>query len=308
MDQQPSRIGNKVILIWIASIVAVALSTYFAIKSAGVNVRLEDVLTDMGKKNVIVARMRINLLKSVELEKSAVMAVTDEESQRYAEQSIKAASDVESDIQFLDSLIQVSGTGEEKNLIKEFRTDWKEFRKTDTTLLHFAVQNTNLKAEDLSYTKSAEALKRFETALATVIQANVSSRDEAAVSKHAYQAIIAALKISNLQAPHISESSDEKMAGIEALMKAEEEKVTASLKALPDLIQGRGKAPLEEAKTAFSDFMKINSEIITLSRQNSNVKSMELSLGQKRKMTAKCEDDLNSLQELIRDRNFKATK
>jgi hypothetical protein len=38
------------------------------------------------------------------------------------------------------------------------------------------------------------------------------------------------------------------------------------------------------------------------------VKSLEISLGQKRKVVAKCEDDLNSLQQVVRSRDFKGTK
>ena len=145
-------------------------------------------------------------------------------------------------------------------------------------------------------------------ALTKLVQANCSSSQEAGVIKLSDQAIIATLKISNLQAPHISESSDEKMTVIELAMRAEEEKAIVSLKGLSSLIQGQGKSSLDEATAAFAEFMKVNAEVVRLSRQNSNVKSMEISLGQKRKLTAECEDDLNSLQEIVRSRDFKGTK
>jgi hypothetical protein len=53
----------------------------------------------------------------------------------------------------------------------------------------------------------------------------------------------------------------------------------------------------------------INAEIVELSRQNSNIRSFALSLGQKRKMTAQCQDVLAALQETVRESMaYKATK
>jgi len=49
-------------------------------------------------------------------------------------------------------------------------------------------------------------------------------------------------------------------------------------------------------------------EVIGLSRQNTNVKSFELSLGRKRKITAQCDEILSNLQEALRSKEFKATR
>lgn len=59
----------------------------------GMNLSLEDTYKNIVKKSEIIAQMRINLHKSVELEKSAVLAVTDEESLEFADQSRAAAVD-----------------------------------------------------------------------------------------------------------------------------------------------------------------------------------------------------------------------
>jgi hypothetical protein len=54
--------------------------------------------------------------------------------------------------------------------------------------------------------------------------------------------------------------------------------------------------------------MEVNKEIVRLSRMNTNVKSLQLSLGRKRKIAAQCEEILNSLQNAIQSRSFKATR
>jgi hypothetical protein len=54
--------------------------------------------------------------------------------------------------------------------------------------------------------------------------------------------------------------------------------------------------------------MDLNRQIIALSRRNTNVRSLALALGQKRTLTAACEEDLRALQDALAARDFKATR
>jgi len=45
-----------------------------------------------------------------------------------------------------------------------------------------------------------------------------------------------------------------------------------------------------------------------LSRRNSNVRSLALSLGQKRTLTARCEETLGALQDALAKRGFGGTR
>ena len=54
--------------------------------------------------------------------------------------------------------------------------------------------------------------------------------------------------------------------------------------------------------------MKVNAEIVGLSRRNTNVKSLAMSLGQKRMLTAACEESLRALQEALATRGFAGTR
>jgi hypothetical protein len=57
------------------------------------------------------------------------------------------------------------------------------------------------------------------------------------------------------------------------------------------------------------DFQHINADIVALSRQNSNIRSYALSLGQQRKTTAQCQDVLTTLQETVQQSMaYKATR
>ena len=94
-----------------------------------------------------------------------------------------------------------------------------------------------------------------------------------------------------LQAPHIAESDDAAMTRIESRMKA------AGARQRARLHSTSLKAPA--AAAALDRFMGINDEIVALSRRNSNVRSLALSLGRKRMVTAECEDDLRALEEAL---------
>jgi hypothetical protein len=53
---------------------------------------------------------------------------------------------------------------------------------------------------------------------------------------------------------------------------------------------------LATANDALNRFMNVNTQIVGLSRQNTNVRSLALSLDQQRKMTGPCEDTLRGLR------------
>ena len=54
--------------------------------------------------------------------------------------------------------------------------------------------------------------------------------------------------------------------------------------------------------------MALNKEIVDLSRPNSNVHSLALSLRRKRVVAAECEDQLLALQEALSKHEFTATR
>jgi hypothetical protein len=252
--------------------------------------------------------MRVNLLKSIEMEKNAVMALTDEESQLFADQSVAASAVVEQNLKQLNSLIDSDPMQDERNLAIEFNNCWTELRKLDQVILEHAVQNTNLKAASLSREKGAEAMQRFEHALNDVIKSYSGTPNEGRVARLIFHAITAGLKIYNLHSFHIAEAGDEKMDQIETQMETEENEASKSLDELASIVGEKSRHALLQAKTAFSEFMEVTAKVIKLSRQNSNIKSLELSLGKKRKVTAQCDEILVAFQEAVQSRTFKATR
>jgi len=115
----------------------------------------------------------------------------------------------------------------------------------------------------------------------------------------AFGAQISALRIQTLLPPHIAEESDSKMDELEALMTTEDARVRSDLEGLATL-PGLGKDPdLVIAKTRYAQFSNIRTQILGLSRENTNVRSLSISLNQKRKVMQFCQAALGTLREAV---------
>ena len=180
-----------------------------------VTVGMEIVPKVMARKAAALSAVRINMVKSVEAEKSAVMADTDEASVSFAEESLRAAEAVELHLRELAGLIEKYPSGKEEYLIGEFGACWAGLRGIDRQILGFAVQNTNLKAARLSFGAGHAAMRQFELELSRLGRDTI----DGPICRLVNDAQTAALRIHVLHAPHIASPDDEEMDGIEKVIR-----------------------------------------------------------------------------------------
>ena len=253
------------------------------------------VLTQLVEARRLAGELHVEFTKAAEASNRAVMADTDEASAAGADEARRAREIVEKDLEALRTLLQSLGYREDLRALDAFQARFAEYRKVDDEILPLAVENTNLKAQRLSFGSAQEAAQALASAVrAAARRAQGGCCAEALASR----ARAALLEIQVLQAPHIAESDDAAMTKLEARMK---ELAATARTAVDDL-----KAP--EAADALDRFLKINDEIITLSRRNSNVRSLALALGRKRMVAAECEDDLRALEQAVAGHAFTATR
>ncbi len=298
--------SGPIVILSILLLAAVLLAVISQFKSIHLN--LEDYPGLQVKELDLISRMQLNLFKSVEAEKMSVTTDTDESSKTFADQSQQKSDTVERDRQELGLLIKKDPTDRETNLLREFDHSWMEFRRIDGELLGFAVKNTNVKASQLSFGQGSEVLVRLEKALTEFRRVDSMNGKEQRAACLANDALVAGLKIHYLHAPHIAASDDKQMDKIEADIKKNKQIITNALNEMKSLVPEKKLTFLKEANLAFKDLIKLTAQVVDLSRQNTNVKSFELSLGRKRKVTAQCDEILKSLEEAIRSRSFKATR
>jgi len=244
----------------------------------------------------LVEQMRLALASASEAEKSAVMAITDEDSQAYADQARAAAGTVEQAHKELAELLETGGNRDERDLLGQFTKAFAEFQRIDKDLLDLAVKNTNLKASSLAFGPAAAALQEMDAALSRLATVNAA---DSKIVRLADDARIAALRIQTLLPPHIAEESDQKMDEIEGRMAKEDRDVRTSLAELAAMPNLGGNADLQTATSSYARFNETKAQILKLSRENTNVRSLTISLNQKRKVMLVCQDALTALKTAI---------
>jgi hypothetical protein len=247
----------------------------------------------------LVGGMQLDLALASEAEKSAVLAITDRDSQTFADQARAASGKVERERLELADLLTAGGTQGEKELLAQFTAAFAEFQRVDNDLLALAVKNTNIKAYSLAFGPAATALKEMIAALDRLVTANADSPEARTMMPLAFGAQVSALRIQTLLPPHIAEESDERMDELEALMAKEDTQVRKSLDGLAAIPKFSRDPELAAATARYAEFSNIRTQILPLSRENTNVRSLSISLNQKRKVMLVCQAALSALQEAI---------
>ena len=248
------------------------------------------------RKVDLVERMRYSLAAASEAEKSAVMAVTDQDSQAFADQARAATAEVERLHTTLGESL-ASATGQkEKELLARFSACFADYQRIDRDLLALAVKNTNIKAFALAFGPAAQSAQETDSALARFLVKHVASPQKLLLAAGVQAAV---LRLETRLAPHIAEQSDEKMDELEALMAKDDRDVRAAFDGLAAQPELRPDSDLATARASYARFHEVRAQILALSRENTNVRSLAISLDQKRKTMLMCQDALYALQQEI---------
>jgi hypothetical protein len=223
------------------------------------------------------------------------MADTDEASAAAGDEAKAARVAIRKNLEALGHALQALGYVEDQRALESFKMNFAAYLKVDDEILPLAVENTNLKAQRLAFGPAQQAAQEFAAAVEAAARTATNSCCAEALAGKARAAL---LEIQVLQAPHIAESEDAAMTRLENRM---QESAKAARAAIEEL-----RAP--DAGAALDRFLSLNTEIVTLSRRNSNVRSLALSLGRKRMIIAECEADLRALEKALGTHAFSATR
>jgi hypothetical protein len=287
-----------------------AVAAFTALLAAGVvgcsGGRPNLVLTDQVEARRLAADVRVQFTMAADAANRAVMADTDEASKDAAEEAVKARRQLEQDISALEPILQRLGYASDVQNLEEFKQQYGEYKKLDDETLNLAVENTNLKAQRLSFTTGQTAVDDFRKALDALPQL-ARPQDRSRVEALCAQAVASALAIQVVEARHIAESQDDAMTKMEDQMAKSDAGARRALANLQSLVPN-GAAALMDANAALNQLKAVNDQIVQLSRRNTNVRSLALALGLKHSLRAKCEASLQALSDSLAQHEFKATR
>jgi hypothetical protein len=261
--------------------------------------------TELAEARRLAADLRVQFSQSADASNRAVMADTDEASLAFANEAEQTSQTVQSDIAALAPHLHSLGYPTEVQLLEEFAKHFAEYRTLDHSVLELAVENTNLKAQRLSFGPAREAADGVRDALATV---GPQSKDRCRVDSLVAKAVLAVRDIQVLQAPHIAESDDSAMTRMETEMGGLEVIASDALKRISGLVEPQAQPQVAVALASLEQFKDVSRQIVALSRRNSNVRSLALSLREKPVLTAACDASLRSLDEALAKEGFTAAR
>lgn len=300
LHHEPGRIAaDREMLLWFVAGVAILASLMLVVWHFRSEASPARELAFKASRVDLVERIQLALASASEAEKSAVLATTDQDSRTLADQARAATAEVERERQELGRLLATGGTQRERDLLAQFTETFGNLRRIDDEVLQLAVKNTNLKAYALSFGPAAETLSEMDAALSRVVAKRAASPEAKRMMLLAFGARIAVLRIQALLAPHIAEESDANMDRLEASMAGEEQQVRKDLDGLAALPALHGDADLATAASSFVRYSELKAKILALSRENTNVRSLALSLNQKRKALFLSGDVLNALRQAV---------
>jgi len=255
----------------------------------------------------LAADLSVQFTKAADAANRAVMADTDEASVAFAGEATTASDAVRKEADELGPILEDLGYSTEARLLDEFNQRFSDYRTLDRNILDLAVENTNLKAQRIAFGPSQAAADTLSKALDAVNPAG-QGPESWRVTALVATAVAEVREIQVMQAPHIAEADDAAMTRIEKRMSDSERAARAALETLSSLVAADRRPQIAAANVALNQFMTLNAEIVGLSRRNTNVRSLAMSLGQKRMLSAACEDSLRALQEALATRGFAGTR
>jgi len=267
----------------------------------------KSVFVELEQSRRIAANLRVQFNKAADASNRAVMADTDEASIAFARDAEQTSKRIENDVVALAGLLRSLQLPKEIRLLEEFKNHFSEYLSLDRNMLGLAVENTNLKAQRLSFGPLQEVANRFQNSLES-IASTVASKDRCRVEGLVAKAALAVREMQVLHAPHIAEREDSAMTRIEGDLDRLQVTADDAVTELSKLIDAKAGEQIALAKKELDQFKGISRQIVVLSRRNSNVRSLDLALRTKLPLTATCDDGLRVLQDALSNEGSKATR
>ena len=144
-------------------------------------------LTKLIEARQLASELHVQFTKGSDAANRAVMADTDEASAAAADEARRATQTVEQTIETLRGTLQSLGYASDVQLVDGFEKRFAEYRQLDDEILPLAVENTNLKAQRLSFGPGREAAEAFGHALDKAVK---SGRMSEAIAARARIAVL----------------------------------------------------------------------------------------------------------------------
>ncbi|MBF0477124.1 MAG: MCP four helix bundle domain-containing protein, partial [Deltaproteobacteria bacterium] len=306
------KLGAKIILV-VAMLAAVAVICG-AVGLTGLITNgnmFNHLIDDTVKKVLLVEKLYGTILAAVRAEKNANLSDNDKKSKVFAEKSRQLSAEAgkirDNLSQIINNNTDLTRREVEQKLLQEFNNAWDALLALDKTILDLAVMKTNAQAKAIA-NKAIEITHSFNQALTDFAdlcfeEIKSTSDDKDKILKAAESIRLAEESMAWLTRWHFNlglhndAEKDSDMDTIEAKMKDFQKNIDQALATLK--ASGKGRQYLDTASVRFEEFKKASQQFIPLSRTNSDVKSVSLTINEKPKLVDACEAILGKLRNQV---------
>ena len=259
----------------------------------------QPVLLRLMEARRLAAELQSDFTRANEASERAVLADTDDVSASAARDAAALTASAATRLGELESVVKGLGYSTELERIAAFKGRFDEFQTLDREILALAVENTNLKAQRLSFGAARELGEQIASELEPLrASSGDAARDAEALRANVFELLF-------LEARHNAEAEDAEMTHLETRAAA----LLADSRARLARLSGKGDAAqLRATTTLWERFVATHDEVIVLSRRNTNVRSLALTLGRKRVVVAACEAELAALRQALAGHGTEATR
>ncbi|MFO0896073.1 MAG: methyl-accepting chemotaxis protein [Pirellulales bacterium] len=294
-------------------IVAVLAATVLAVAVVGarqldrVNARMQTLVDDVGKADNLNSALRIELLGVIRMEKNAALVADEKRAAEFGLQAKQHADRVDELLAQLETTLDTSGDAEQQKALDDFRTSWQSYHQSHAEVLRLATLNTNTRARRLLHDEVqpvADDLKSFFERTAARLAERPAGEGTSNASSVATLLRAAALpaELTNLLHRHVNSLDETEMNELDARVR---EVLDAAAASLADLKLASDPAAQAEALRLAADVRKLKSqvaEIQRLSRENSNLAAIQLSVTTNFERSTAANAALSRLSQRLDDR------
>ena len=122
-------------------------------------------LTQLVEARRLTSELHVQFTHAADAANRAVMADTNDASNAAAEEARRARQAIEQHAETLRPLLESLGSRDDVRQLDGFTSQFAEYRRLDDEILSLAVENTNVKAQRLSFGPAQEAANAFRSSI-----------------------------------------------------------------------------------------------------------------------------------------------
>src|SRR5262245_18669572 len=159
-DERLSPTSRQALRAWCAAVAVIAATACNA----------PMVLTQQVEARRLASEVEVQFTKAADAANRSVMADSDDDATAAAQEAEQATRAVLEDSERLEGVLKAMGYSEELRFLDTCRDRFAEYQKLDAEILPLAVENTNLKAQRLSFGPATDAANAFRVSIEAAVK------------------------------------------------------------------------------------------------------------------------------------------